>query len=161
MGQGSGAVNPLPPEHIVRKLKQDIDTFLFPFGYGDGGGGPTELMVETAERCRDLEVWVAKYGTLHPFIICGSAPEKPKVSGSQVILLSTPIYGGGGPTELMVETAERCRDLEGAPRCTMESPAAFFDRLDGSVVRNVYYGELYLAWHRGTYTRYNLSMSCF
>lgn len=78
-----------------RNQKQDIDTFLYPFGYGDGGGGPTEIMVETAERCRDLE---------------------------------------------------------GAPRCTMESPAAFFDRLDGSKVRNVYYGELYLAWHRGTYT---------
>lgn len=52
----------------------------------------------------------------------------------------------------MVETAERCRDLEGAPRCTMESPTAFFDRLKGREVRNVYYGELYLAWHRGTYT---------
>lgn len=60
--------------------------------------------------------------------------------------------GGGGPTELMVETAERCRDLEGAPRCTMESPAAFFERLNQDAVRNVYYGELYLAWHRGTYT---------
>lgn len=60
--------------------------------------------------------------------------------------------GGGGPTELMVETAMRCRDLEGAPRCTMESPAAFFDRLDPACVENVYYGELYLAWHRGTYT---------
>ena len=60
--------------------------------------------------------------------------------------------GGGGPTELMVETAMRCQDLEGAPRCTMESPAAFFDRLDGTRVKNVYYGELYLAWHRGTYT---------
>lgn len=60
--------------------------------------------------------------------------------------------GGGGPTELMVETAKRCQDLEGAPRCTMESPAAFFDRLDGERVENVYYGELYLAWHRGTYT---------
>lgn len=78
-----------------RNQKQEIDTFLFPFGYGDGGGGPTEIMVETAERCRDLE---------------------------------------------------------GAPRCTMESPAAFFDRLDGKTIRNVYYGELYLAWHRGTYT---------
>lgn len=78
-----------------RNQKQEIDTFLFPFGYGDGGGGPTEIMVETAERCRDLE---------------------------------------------------------GAPRCTMEGPAAFFDRLDGKQVRNVYYGELYLAWHRGTYT---------
>lgn len=60
--------------------------------------------------------------------------------------------GGGGPTELMVETALRCQDLEGAPRCTMESPAAFFDRLDPDCVENVYYGELYLAWHRGTYT---------
>jgi len=78
-----------------RNQKQEIDTFLFPFGYGDGGGGPTEIMAETAERCRDLE---------------------------------------------------------GAPRCTMESPAAFFERLDGRKVRNVYYGELYLAWHRGTYT---------
>lgn len=78
-----------------RNQKQEIDTFFFPFGYGDGGGGPTEIMVETAERCRDLE---------------------------------------------------------GAPRCTMESPTAFFDRLDGRKIRNVYYGELYLAWHRGTYT---------
>lgn len=60
--------------------------------------------------------------------------------------------GGGGPTELMVETAERCRDLEGAPRCTMESPTAFFERLDQDAIKNVYYGELYLAWHRGTYT---------
>lgn len=78
-----------------RNQKQGIDTFLYPFGYGDGGGGPTEIMVEMAARCRDLE---------------------------------------------------------GAPRCTMESPAAFFDRLDGRKIRNVYYGELYLAWHRGTYT---------
>ena len=60
--------------------------------------------------------------------------------------------GGGGPTELMVETERRCRDLEGAPRCRMESPADFFDRLDPKAVKNVYYGELYLAWHRGTYT---------
>ena len=60
--------------------------------------------------------------------------------------------GGGGPTEIMLETERRCRDLEGAPRCVMESPVDFFDRLDGRAVKNVYYGELYLAWHRGTYT---------
>ncbi len=78
-----------------RGQKEDIDTFLFPFGYGDGGGGPTELMVETAERCHDLE---------------------------------------------------------GVPRCTMESPVDFFHRLCPDSVKNVYYGELYLAWHRGTYT---------
>lgn len=60
--------------------------------------------------------------------------------------------GGGGPTREMVETAERCRDLEGAPRCRMEPPAAFFDRALEEEIPNVWRGELYLAWHRGTLT---------
>lgn len=60
--------------------------------------------------------------------------------------------GGGGPTELMVETYLRCKDLEGLPRCQMESPIDYFERIDGDDVSNTYYGELYLAWHRGTYT---------
>lgn len=60
--------------------------------------------------------------------------------------------GGGGPTELMVETYLRCKDLEGVPRCQMESPVEFFERIDKKEVENTYYGELYLAWHRGTYT---------
>lgn len=60
--------------------------------------------------------------------------------------------GGGGPTREMVEMALRCRDLEGAPRCHMEPPAAFFERVLEGEVPNVYCGELYLAWHRGTYT---------
>ncbi len=58
--------------------------------------------------------------------------------------------GGGGPTREMVEMATRCRDLEGAPRCRMESPVKYFERLDR--VENVFRGELYLAWHRGTLT---------
>ncbi len=58
--------------------------------------------------------------------------------------------GGGGPTREMVEMANRCADLEGAPRCHMESPMKFFQRL--ADVENVYSGELYLAWHRGTLT---------
>lgn len=60
--------------------------------------------------------------------------------------------GGGGPTELMVETYLRCKDLEGVPRCQMESPVDYFERIDQNAVENTYYGELYLAWHRGTYT---------
>ncbi len=60
--------------------------------------------------------------------------------------------GGGGPTELMVETYLRCKDLEGLPRCQMESPVDYFERIDEDSVSNTYYGELYLAWHRGTYT---------
>ncbi len=58
--------------------------------------------------------------------------------------------GGGGPTREMAEMARRCADLEGAPRCHMESPVAYFERQEN--VENVYCGELYLAWHRGTLT---------
>jgi len=58
--------------------------------------------------------------------------------------------GGGGPTREMLEIVRRCRDLEGAPRCRMESPVRYFERQQN--VENVYNGELYLAWHRGTLT---------
>lgn len=60
--------------------------------------------------------------------------------------------GGGGPTELMVEMLRRCKDLEGAPRTVVEGPGEYFLRAQKEPVENVYYGELYLAWHRGTYT---------
>ena len=58
--------------------------------------------------------------------------------------------GGGGPTRDMVEMAQRCADLEGAPRCHMEHPVKYFERLEN--VENTFRGELYLAWHRGTLT---------
>lgn len=79
-----------------RVQKQNMETFLYPFGYGDGGGGAT----------RD-----------------------------------------------MMEIARRCKDLEGVPRTKMESPVAFFEAIEkkGEVVE-IYEGELYLPWHRGTYT---------
>ncbi len=60
--------------------------------------------------------------------------------------------GGGGPTREMVEMSLRCRDLEGAPRCRLEPPSAFFERAMEGEIPNTYCGELYLAWHRGTYT---------
>lgn len=38
-----------------RVQKDDMERFLFPFGYGDGGGGPTRDHVEYALREQDLE----------------------------------------------------------------------------------------------------------
>ena len=58
--------------------------------------------------------------------------------------------GGGGPTRQMLEMARRCADLEGAPRCRMESPVKYFERHSQPV--DTFCGELYLAWHRGTLT---------
>lgn len=38
-----------------RVQKRDLDAFLFPFGYGDGGGGPSRDHIEFLEREKDLE----------------------------------------------------------------------------------------------------------
>ena len=38
-----------------RTQAQDLDAFLLPFGYGDGGGGPARDYLEFAERQKDLE----------------------------------------------------------------------------------------------------------
>ncbi len=38
-----------------RSQARDLDAFLFPFGYGDGGGGPTRDHIEYARRQKDLE----------------------------------------------------------------------------------------------------------
>ena len=61
--------------------------------------------------------------------------------------------GGGGTTEEMCERARRMANLAGLPRARWGNIEAFFRRLDR--LRKelpVYQGELYLEYHRGTYT---------
>ncbi len=51
-----------------RVQESNIDTLLHPFGYGDGGGGPTRDMVEISLRLKDLEgVPRSKYGGLREY----------------------------------------------------------------------------------------------
>ncbi len=38
-----------------RSQARDLETFLYPYGYGDGGGGPTRDHIEYALRQKDLE----------------------------------------------------------------------------------------------------------
>ena len=38
-----------------RVQQENIDGLMFPYGFGDGGGGPTREMVEMQKRCADLE----------------------------------------------------------------------------------------------------------
>lgn len=61
--------------------------------------------------------------------------------------------GGGGPSEEMCERARRLTALRGLPSLKWDQPEAFFDRL--SVKRAnlpALDGEIYLEYHRGTYT---------
>jgi alpha-mannosidase len=61
--------------------------------------------------------------------------------------------GGGGPTSEMLESARRLSDSEGLPRLTMEGPRQFFTEAAAEIREPaVWVGELYLEFHRGTYT---------
>lgn len=61
--------------------------------------------------------------------------------------------GGGGPTREMLATGRRARDLEGSPRVSIEAPETFFAAADAEYPdRPVWSGEMYLEFHRGTYT---------
>ncbi|GAB3882473.1 glycoside hydrolase family 38 C-terminal domain-containing protein [Kibdelosporangium lantanae] len=61
--------------------------------------------------------------------------------------------GGGGPTREMIARAARLRDLEGSPRVRIAPPAEFFAEAQAEYPdAPVWVGELYLEFHRGTYT---------
>ncbi|MGX9295281.1 alpha-mannosidase [Tsukamurella paurometabola] len=61
--------------------------------------------------------------------------------------------GGGGPTREMLAAADRTASLEGSPAVEIGSPAEFFDAAAAEMSRPArWVGELYLEFHRGTYT---------
>ncbi|WP_413355188.1 alpha-mannosidase [Microbacterium sp. 1P06AB] len=61
--------------------------------------------------------------------------------------------GGGGPTREMIAAARRTADLEGSPRVRLGSPSQFFSEAEAEYTDPpVWSGELYLEYHRGTYS---------
>lgn len=64
--------------------------------------------------------------------------------------------GGGGPTEAMLETAQALRDQPGLPQVRQGRVDDYFRRLYARVWDDprlpTWSGELYLEYHRGTYT---------
>lgn len=61
--------------------------------------------------------------------------------------------GGGGPTREMMERARRVADLEGSPKVVVERPCDFFAKAEDEYASApVWVGEMYLEFHRGTYT---------
>ncbi len=62
--------------------------------------------------------------------------------------------GGGGPTEEMLENVQEMANFPGVPRIQFGTARAFFEDLDEQFgdVLPVWNGELYLEYHRGTYT---------
>ncbi|WP_152362561.1 alpha-mannosidase [Microlunatus speluncae] len=61
--------------------------------------------------------------------------------------------GGGGPTREMLARAVRTANLEGSSAVTIEKPDTFFEKAYADYPdAPVWWGELYLEIHRGTYT---------
>jgi alpha-mannosidase len=61
--------------------------------------------------------------------------------------------GGGGPTREMTQAIARTTSLEGSPKVLHSTPRAFFEAAEGEYpLAEVWVGELYLEFHRGTYT---------
>ena len=61
--------------------------------------------------------------------------------------------GGGGPTREMLAAAERASDLEGSPQVKLSTPLEFFEQASADYdAPPVWFGEMYLEYHRGVYT---------
>ncbi|TFD82757.1 alpha-mannosidase, partial [Cryobacterium fucosi] len=61
--------------------------------------------------------------------------------------------GGGGPTGEMIAAARRTASLEGSPTVELSTPQRFFETAEAEYPEPpVWSGELYLEFHRGTYT---------
>ncbi len=60
--------------------------------------------------------------------------------------------GGGGPDPRHLEFLRRSRDTEELPKCKHMTVSEFFHRIDGCEDLPEWVGELYLQYHRGTYT---------
>jgi alpha-mannosidase len=64
--------------------------------------------------------------------------------------------GGGGPTRDMLEGLRRFEDMPGAPQVRQGKAEDYFEQLDSRLADHpqlpLWDGELYLEYHRGTYT---------
>lgn len=76
--------------------------------------------------------------------------------------------GGGGPNRDMIKTISTLNKIPGIPSVKVETATSYFRRLNETIAKNemngylpVWEGELYLEFHRGTYTSqgYNKRMN--
>ncbi len=95
-------------------------------------------------------------GQLSPWDVAGIWKNyRDKDVNTELLLLFGWGDGGGGPTREMLESGRALRNLPGLPKVTFGKAEPFFERLAARVAGKdlaVWDGELYLEYHRGTYT---------
>ena len=136
--------------------KMPFDTFMW-----EGIDG-TELLthfVTTKDPYQDPNSHFTTYnGQIHPGAIMGAWDRYQQKEINDDVLVSFGFGdGGGGATYEMLEVGRRLnKGIPGCPKVKMSTSKDYFEKLGAKVVGNKklpkWVGELYLEYHRGTYT---------
>lgn len=135
---------------------------------GLDGSEVLTYFIETPEEWRPESDWFSTYnGLLTPATVLGSWKKFKNRELSRDVMISYGYGdGGGGPTREMLEMRRLMDRLPGLPAVKTDSAGAFFDKIHANAEKKsqkvpVWDGELYLEFHRGTYTTqaYNKKMN--
>lgn len=115
--------------------------------------------ITTKDPYQEKESFFTTYnGNLHPGAVIGAWDRYQQKALNNDVMISYGFGdGGGGPTYQMLEVGRRLeKGIPGAPRVQQGHSLDYFKRLDEKVGNNPklpnWVGELYLEYHRGTYT---------
>ncbi|OAM89153.1 alpha-mannosidase [Termitidicoccus mucosus] len=146
----------------IRRLREDAlhhqqaavhPEFLVPTGYGDGGGGPTEEMLERARRVRSLAgVPRVEWGGIEAFFdrLGAVRDELPAVTGELLLELHRGVFTTHGRLKAAFRALERALQIqEAAHAATGAGPVGahawkrlvfsqFHDHIPGSSIWEVY-----------------------
>lgn len=134
---------------------------------GIDGSRILTYFITTPPEGQDMSGGVTYNGLMTPYAVLGSYKKfKNKELSKEVLIPYGYGDGGGGVTRDMLEVRRKMDEIPGLPRVKTEKPGRFFARLHESVEKTdryvpVWNGELYLEYHRGTYTSqaYNKKMN--
>lgn len=136
--------------------KLPYDTFQWK---GIDGSEVLTHFITTKDPYQDPQTHFTTYnGQIHPGAIIGAWDRYQQKEINDDVLISFGFGdGGGGATYEMLEVGRRLsRGIPGCPRVQMGTSKAYFKRLEDRVKGHKrlpkWSGELYLEYHRGTYT---------
>ncbi len=136
--------------------KLPYDTF---FWRGIDGTEIFTHLITTKGVDQDKDSFFTTYnGMLHPSALSGGWDRYQQKDLNNDILIAYGYGdGGGGTTRAMIETGRRMqKGIKGAPKVRFETSRTYFDELYERCSKDPklpkWVGELYLEYHRGTYT---------
>lgn len=123
--------------------------------------------ITTPEKAEDGVWWYTYNGLIEPFAVKGIWDQYRDKKVNRELLLSYGYGdGGGGVNREMLEMRRRLDEMPGLPHVKTGTAGAYFQRLQETFANTDQYvhtwdGELYLEYHRGTYTSqaYNKRMN--